>query len=124
MILNKLYPAAISRGMSKRDFFHSTPRDIEIFLDAYDRRVNDEVESNFERMKYSSWLTGLYVQNAIGSVISKKVKYPKKPYGEEEVQDTVIETREDMTKEEVTDATETFFEKLMGLQRQAELAGG
>ena len=97
--------------MSKRDFFHSTPRDIEIFLDAYDRRVKDEVESNFERMKYSSWLTGLYVQNAIGSVISKKVKYPKKPYG-------------DMTKEEVTDATETFFEKLMGLQRQAELAGG
>lgn len=110
--------------MSKRDFFHSTPNDIEIYLDAYDKNREGEAELSFERMKYSSWLTGLYVQNAIGSVISKKVKYPKKPYGEEEVQDTVIEIRENMTQEEVINATETFFDKLVQLQIESELAGG
>ena len=110
--------------MTKHDFFHSTPNDIEIFLNAWEERTKGEVEANFERMKYSSWLTGLYVQNAIASCFSKKCKYPRRPYGDNEVEDVEIVTKEEMTQSEVIDATETFFDRLLKLQKQAEIAEG
>ena len=93
-------------------------------MDEYDKRKRNEAELNFERMKYNAWLSGLYVQLAVGSCLSKKCKYPKEPFGEDDVQDAVIEVRENATQEEIVSAEENFFERIMILQRQAELADG
>lgn len=115
---------AIGYGMTKKEFFHSTPRDIEIFLDKHNENAKRDAEVAFERMKYTSWLTGLYVQFAVGSCLSKKGRYPKKPFGEDDLKDTVIQAREDMTKEEIEHETESFFGNLMLLQKQAEGVDG
>ena len=91
---------------------HGTPHDIELFIDFYDKRVKSEAEASFERMKYASWLNGLYVRLAVASVFSKKGKYPKEPYGNEDH----IEAREDMSDEEKEQLTQMFFDNLFEMQ--------
>lgn len=46
---------------------------------------NEQKKNDWERAEYQSWLTGWYVMNAIGAVISKKHRYPKNPMKEENV---------------------------------------
>lgn len=100
--------------MSKKEFFHSTPNDIDVFIDQYDKLKKHEAEADFERMKYSAWLTGLYVRTAVASVLSKKAKYPKQPFGEEQ-QIQHIEVTEDMSEEEKEKAREQLASNLMDL---------
>lgn len=100
--------------MSKKEFFHSTPNDIDVFIDQYDKLKKHETEADFERMKYSAWLTGLYVRTAVASVLSKKAKYPKQPFGEEQ-QIQHIEVTEDMSEEEKQKAREQLASNLMDL---------
>ena len=100
--------------MSKKEFFHSTPNDIDVFIDQYDKLKKHEAEADFERMKYSAWLTGLYVRTAVASVLSNKAKYPKKPFGEEE-QIQHIEVTDDMSEEEKEKAREQLASNLMDL---------
>lgn len=102
--------------MSKHDFMHGTPHDIELFIDFYDKRVKSEAEASFERMKYASWLNGLYVRLAVASVFSKKGKYPKEPYGNENATQDHIEAREDMSDEEKEQLTQMFFDNLLEMQ--------
>ena len=104
--------------MSKKEFFHSTPNDIDVFIDQYDKLKKHEAEADFERMKYSAWLTGLYVRTAVASVLSKKAKYPKQPFGEEQ-QIQHIEVTEDMSEEEKQKAREEFTKNMMDLFLQS-----
>lgn len=106
--------------MSKHDFFHSTPNDIYLFIDEHDKRYKAEAEAEFERIKYSSWLSGLYVQVAVASVLSKKTKYPKHPYGDEESENIVINATEDMSEEAKSAARNALLESLIGMQRDFE----
>ena len=117
-MLGKLYRAAISRNMSKYTYLHSTPNDVDIYIEEFDKRTKAEAEIAFERMKYSAWLSGLYVQNAVASVMSKRAKYPKKPYGEED-SNTIVCT-EDMTEEEKQLAAEMLFQNLQEMQNSFE----
>ena len=48
--------------MSKHDFFHSTPNDIDIFIKEYDSRYEREIKLKTEEIEYSSWLNGMYVR--------------------------------------------------------------
>lgn len=100
--------------MSKHDFFHSTPNDIEIFMEEYDKRYKTEAEIAFDRMRYSAWLAGLYVQQAVASVLSKRAKYPTKPYGDED--NKVIEATEDMSEEQKDVARKALLESLLSMQ--------
>ena len=74
-MLGRLYKAAISRGMSKHDYFHSTPNDIEIFIREYDSRKKSEIKIKTEENEYSAWLNGLYIRMAVASVLNGKNKY-------------------------------------------------
>lgn len=100
--------------MTKKEFFHSTPNDIDIFIDQYDKMKKREMEMAFENMKYTAWLSGLYVRAAVASVMSKKAKYPKKPFGEEQ-QIQHIEVTEDMSEEEKQKAREQLANNLTEL---------
>lgn len=100
--------------MTKKEFFHSTPNDIDIFIDQYDKMKKREMEISFENMKYTAWLSGLYVRAAVASVMSKKSKYPKKPFGEEQ-QIQHIEVTEDMSEEEKQKARDQLANNLMEL---------
>lgn len=119
MILNTLYPAAISRGMTKRDFFHSTPNDVWLFLREHNKRARAEAQAEAEKIEYTAWLNGVYIQRAVASVLSKKAKYPKQPLGKEEEPSEIICT-EDMTAEEKKRATDLFFGNLMQMKRDFE----
>ena len=52
-------------------------REIEGF---YERRKND-----WERVQYQSWLSGLYVMNAIEACLSRKNRYPNNPMEQKEI---------------------------------------
>lgn len=104
--------------MSKDTFFHSTPADIDIFIEEHDKRIEAEQKIQFERMKYAAWLNGLYVQNAVASVMSKKAKYPKKPYGEKD--DETIVCTEDMSAEQKEAVINLLFGNLEEMQHDFE----
>lgn len=61
--------------MDKKTFFHSTPRDINIYLDAYAKRRKDENDT----LEYGAWLHGIYVMQAIASCFDKHYDYPDNP---------------------------------------------
>lgn len=111
--------------MTKRDFFHSTPTDVWLFLREHNKRVRAEAEAEAEKIEYAAWLNGLYIQRAVASVLSKKAKYPKKPFGKEDAEQlTEIICTEDMTEEEKKRATDLFFGNLAQMQRDFEKANG
>lgn len=106
--------------MPYKTFFKSTPHAIQITIESFWKsRKND-----WERAEYQAWLTGYYVQYAIGASLSKKIKYPKNPMEEETV---VIEDME-LTEEETIFYTEKFFAKLEHMaeknRRYKEKMGG
>lgn len=37
-------------------------------------------QKKMEQDNYNAWLQGMYIQNAIGSFLNKKNKYPSSPY--------------------------------------------
>ena len=95
---------AIECGIPYKVFFKSTPYAIKVTAEAFWRaRKND-----WERAEYQAWLTGKYVQYAIGASFSRKNKYPKNPMEEEKV---IVEDME-LTEEEKAFYTEKLFEKL------------
>lgn len=107
--------------MSKHDFFHGTPHDIEVFINQYDKRVRAEMDAEFERMKYSAWLSGLYVRSAVASCLSRKAKYPKEPYSEKDTNEVIVAT-EDMSDEVKAELTTKFFDNLFEMQKKFEIS--
>ena len=100
--------------MSKREFFHSTPHDLEVFINETDRLKKMETEMEMEKVKYVAWLNGVYVQRAVASVLSKKSKYPKQPLGSEE-EHRFIEVTNDMPEDEKDEALELLTDNLKEL---------
>ena len=59
-------------GVDYNLFWELTPKELEPFKKAF------ELSNTFKDI--SNWELGKYIQMAIGSVISKSVKYPNKPF--------------------------------------------
>lgn len=92
-MLEDLYPLAIKLGMTKGEFFHSTPKDFTIFVEGKNAQMREAQELEHLHVKqneYYAWLNGLYVQMAIGACFGKHQKYPKEPLTENRPQ-TVAE---------------------------------
>lgn len=66
---------AIKCGMTEKEFRHSTLRDIDYRIEAY----MNEKEYRAKEIEYQSWLTGIFVMDAIGCCFDKKHKYPENP---------------------------------------------
>lgn len=107
--------------MSKKEFFHSTPSDIYLFLEEKNRDKEEALKRESEVINYTAWLHGLYVANAVASVMSKKSKYPKHPLGDKDNsnKDEIV-AREDMSDEEKAYLTEVFFSNLTEMQNNFE----
>lgn len=107
--------------MSKKEFFHSTPSDIYLFLEEKNKDREDSLKRESEVINYTAWLHGLYVANAVASVMSKRSKYPKHPLdGEDNSYKDEIVAREDMSDEEKAYLTEIFFSNLTEMQNNFE----
>lgn len=81
-MLEDLYPLAIKLGMTKSEFFHSTPKDFSIIVEAKNAEIREQQELeklHVKQNEYYAWLTGFYVQLAIGASFGKNRTYPKEP---------------------------------------------
>lgn len=69
-------PLYMAMGMSYDEFWHSTADELKATRKAYEykKKIEDEKE----------WRLGIYVNNAIGSVIDKHFKYPTQPFSWEQ----------------------------------------
>ncbi len=70
-----MYQQAVECGMSKHDFYHSTIKDVNIYMYAYQKNERDKIKM----YEYVAWLNGIYVRSAIGSCFDKKFEYPDNP---------------------------------------------
>lgn len=112
-MLNDAYRAALHYGMTKHEYMHSTPNDVDIFLQV---KSDDERRSG-DLVNYEAWLHGVYVARAVASVMSKKSKYPKKPISDKDnVQPDSIVATEDMSEEEKEQARKIFLGNLLEMQ--------
>ena len=120
-MLGDVYRAAIRLGMRKREYFHSTPNDVDIFITEMSEKLKMDIERENELMDYRAWLHGLYVQKAIGSALNgKKSPYPKQPFSQKD-KNHIIAT-EDMSQEEKDRATQLLFGNLEEMQKSFELS--
>lgn len=77
LIFSKWLPAALRIGISYNDFWPMNPKILNILIDAYRSRKEDENKI----MDLQAWLTGVYVREAVASALAgRKHKYPEKPY--------------------------------------------
>lgn len=88
---------AIRAGMNEKEFLHSTPKYINMFIEAYEKKIEYEIDM----IKYQSWLTGYYTLNAIGCSLSKKNKYPDNPFEEKKKSIKEIAKNNGKTEEEI-----------------------
>lgn len=107
--------------MSKKEYFHNTPRDVDIFITEMSEKQKAEYERENEMVDYRAWLHGLYVQKAIGSALNgRKSPYPKQPFMQKD-KNHIVAT-EDMSQEEKDRATQLLFGNLEEMQKSFELS--
>lgn len=68
-------PRAIRSGVPMSEFYKFTPTIINVYAKEYERKAQEECDL----LKYSAWLHGAYVRDAIVSAFSEKVPYPENP---------------------------------------------
>lgn len=73
MINDYWLPSAIRYGISYKDFWDMTPKAIAVYRKVFEEKQQEE----YDRINYKSWLSGMYVMNAIAACIDKKAKYPE-----------------------------------------------
>lgn len=61
-------------GVPYELFWHLNPCKLQPFKEAYEKKIQQE--------DYNAWIQGAYIEAAIGSALSKKVKYPEKPFSQ------------------------------------------
>lgn len=87
-----------------------TPSAIKLAIEAYWKRQ----KNYWERAEYQSWLSGLYVMNAIGASFSRKHKYPKNPMEQQQVTQEELE----LTEEQKDYYREQFVKRLQRMEKR------
>lgn len=99
-------------GVAYETFWHLNPRKMKPIEKAYEMKM----EARQNQMNLEGWLDGLYIQNAIASVMSKNAKYPKKPFD-------MFGTTKPKTPEEEAEEFKRYVED-MAMKRKAIKAMG
>lgn len=92
--------------MSKKEFLHSTIKELRIHIKAWKEQKEEEIEEKNKTIDYQAWLNGAYVSLAITGILSKKNSYPSKPFGndaknqKEEENDAPQKTEAELREEE------------------------
>ena len=66
--------------MPLQEFWYENPDLLWVYRTSFIKRQKEEIEYRHECINYQSWLTGVYVQLAVGSAFNKKIQYPSKPF--------------------------------------------
>lgn len=80
-----MYPEAISIGMPSEEFWDGKPSRFWSYVEAYKLRLEREEQMQASLIDYQSWLTGLYVHNALQVALAnsfskgRKSKYVAEP---------------------------------------------
>lgn len=115
-MLNDILKAAITYGMGIDEYFHSTPRDIYMFLEIKRKEREQENEFRDKERRYVAWMNGIYVMRAISAVIhGNKSKYPDNPIMDDERNTKYVAT-EDMSEEEKNKLRGMFLNNLLHMQ--------
>lgn len=96
-------------GMTENQFRHSTLSEINLRL----KKFKEEKEYRQKEIEYHSWLTGAYVQKAIGSCLSKKIKYPENP-----LEEKVISEEIELTEEKADFYRKEFLKRLQRMEKR------
>lgn len=112
-------PLFLSLGVSKEEFFRSTPKDLECYL------LAEEMKQ--KRKDAENWQMGMYNMSAFSVALGKalsgkksKAKYLEKPLSEQ-VADKKIEDDENLTEEQKDFEREKLLATLMTMQANFEL---
>lgn len=65
--------------MPLQEFWNDDPDLLWTYRNLYMQKMEDETKLKQEIMNYEAWLQALYIQRAIASNLSKKVRYFEKP---------------------------------------------
>lgn len=108
----------MQNGLSKRDFFHYTPREIEIFLEG----IASQKKVEAKKSEYVAWVHGYYVKLAVLAALNgRKSRYPQQPLGEDNNQNIgnsgYIVATEAMCEEDKERTRTLFLENLQEMQR-------
>lgn len=87
-----------------------TPAAVKREIEAFWKNRKNE----WERSEYQSWLSGLYVMNAIGASLSKKHKYPQNPMN----QQAVIQEDLELTQEQADYYRNQFVARLQRMEKR------
>lgn len=87
-----------------------TPAAIKREVNGFWKRKKNE----WEKAEYQSWLSGLYVMNAIGACFSRKTKYPKNPME----QKNIVTEELELTEEQKDYYREQFFKRLQRMEKR------
>lgn len=71
-------------------------------------------KNDWERSEYQAWLTGYYTMYAIGTNLSRKIKYPKNPMEEDKI---IIEDMK-ITEDEAEHYRDEFIKRLMRMEER------
>lgn len=66
--------------MSINGFWYEDPYLLEVYSKAYELKLKDSAEQWKVKTNFKAWLYGVYIQNAVTSVLSKNARYPSKPF--------------------------------------------
>lgn len=92
---------ACELGMSRKEFYHATPGEINQRYKAYADRTRREAETRINEFEYAAWLNGLHHAYAVGAALNgRKVKYPKEPLVMSKKQTTAELSEEEKAKAE------------------------
>lgn len=117
-MLDDIYKAAIRFGMSKYEYFHSTPNDVQLYIDVMAKKEKERREMEIDLLDYRAWLHGLYVARAVASVMSKHARYPKEPLSKES--SGYVTATEDMPEEKKEELRQMFLGSLFDMQSKFE----
>ena len=113
--MQDLLPQAVKCGMKPKEFFHSTPNEIYMQMEAYRENLNQQ----YEFAEYQAWLNGLYDVWAIGTCFDKKTKYPENPL--EKKSKEISEVAKKSGKSEAQIQQELLYMQLRVMQVNHEL---
>lgn len=99
--------------MSKKEFLHSTIKELRIRIKAWKEQKEEEIEEKTKTIDYQAWLNGAYVSLAIAGILSKKNSYPSNPFGNDaKMQEGESEDAPQKTEAELREE-ERYFELLI-----------
>lgn len=83
-------PQALSIGVTYETFWALNPRTLQPFVDAFNIRLQREVEMTQREMDVLAWRIGLYVNHSIVTAFNSNAKYPKQPLSIEAEQERTM----------------------------------